>query len=152
MRTVASTITVLAQVRNTPKIVRWATARNELALFSAISLCRCPPPFVPDREKSSRGERPDFGLALRIVQVAQLSACAARDLRHLVAGLEAGEIRAVLPGEGAAQLRAGLDRGIVHDVDGALVVGRALCKARKIAEVAARGEHRRDAGHLGDLV
>src|SRR5262245_1671996 len=69
-----------------------------------------------------RRQRPDFGLGLCIVQIAQLGAGAARDLRRLVSRLEAREVRPVAPSEWAAQLLACLDCRIVHDVDRALVV------------------------------
>ena len=45
-----------------------------------------------------------------------------------------------------------LQRRVVDDVDGALVVGRALAVPREVAEVAAGGEERRHARHLGDGV
>src|SRR5205807_8237988 len=100
----------------------------------------------------SGGIRSDFGFPLRIGEFTKLGACAARDLSNLVAGLEAGKVRPVLPGERAAELHAGFDRRVVHDVDGALVVRRPLRETRKIAEVAARREYRGDARDLGDLV
>src|SRR5262249_43533989 len=99
-----------------------------------------------------RRERTDLRLALRIRQVAELGAHAAGDCGRLASGLEAGEVRPIAPRERTAQPDTGLDRGVVHDVDRALVVGRALAESREVAEVAARGEHRRDARHFRDLV
>ena len=45
-----------------------------------------------------------------------------------------------------------LSRRVVDDVDRALVVRRALTEAGEVAEIAAGGEYRVDAGHLRDLV
>src|SRR5687767_1826247 len=78
---------------------------------------------------SLAGKRADFRLSLCVVEVAELGPCAARDLRHLVAGLEAREIRTVPPGKRTAQLHPGLDRGVVDDVDRALIVRRARREA-----------------------
>src|SRR5262249_57328454 len=85
-------------------------------------------------------------------QRTELGGHAARDGGQLAGGLEAGEVRPIAPRERAAQPHTRLDRRVMDDVDRALVVGRALLKARKVAEVAACGEDRRDAGYLRDLV
>src|SRR5262245_14633950 len=82
------------------------------------------------------GKGTDLRLALGVVEIAKFGAGAAGDLRHFVAGLEAGEVRPLAPGERTAELDAGLDGGVVHHVDGALVVGIALPIAGEIAEVA----------------
>src|SRR5262245_31240451 len=87
-----------------------------------------------------RRERPGLGLGWRVGQRAELRGHAARDRGGLAAGLEAGEVRAVAPGERAAQPDAGLERGVVHDVDRPLVVGRALTEAGEVAEIAAGRE------------
>src|SRR5437867_12354162 len=97
-------------------------------------------------------ERPDFGLWLGVGERTELGSDAARDGRRFAARLEAGEVGPVAPREGTAQPHSGLDRGVVHDVDRAFVVGRSLAIAREVSEIAARREHGSDAWYLGDLV
>ena len=65
---------------------------------------------------------------------------ASSNRRRFAARLEAGEVRAIAPRERPAQPNAGFDRRIMHDVDRALVVGRALPETREVAEIAARRE------------
>src|SRR5438132_9143090 len=90
------------QAERTPS--RWQTSAQAVR---APSLC---------------GKRSDFGFPLRIGQIAEFNSRSARDLGHLVARLEAGEVRPFPPSERAAELLAGLDRGVMDDVDRALVV------------------------------
>src|SRR5688572_18933035 len=97
-----------------------------------------------------RREGADFGLALRVGELAQLGADAAGDRGALVAGLETGEVWAVLPREGTAESFARLDRRVMDDVDGTFVVRIALLVAGEIAEITARGEDGGDAGNGGD--
>src|SRR5947209_10559407 len=99
-----------------------------------------------------RSEWPYLRLGLRISQLTELSSHAARDRGRLAARLKTGEIRPVAPGKRPAQPDTGFERGIMDDVDRALVVGRPLAVPGKIAEVAARGEDRGHARDLGDLV
>src|SRR3954463_15441650 len=91
------------------------------------------------------GEWSHLRLALRVRERAQFSGRAARDGRRLAAGLEAGEVGAIAPRKRAAQTNLGLDRSVVDDVDGPLVIGRSLSVAREVAEVPARREHSRHA-------
>src|SRR5271168_1561041 len=81
------------------------------------------------------GERPDFGFRLGVGVFAEFCLHAAGDRGHLVAGLEAGEIRSVAPSPRAAQLDSRLDGGVVDDVDLPLVIGVALPVAGEIAEI-----------------
>src|ERR1700730_6973487 len=71
-------------------------------------------------------KRPHLGLGLGIGEGAELRRNAAGDRRRFAAGLEAGEVRPVTPRDGTAQPNAGLDRGVMDDIDRALVVGGAL--------------------------
>src|SRR5579871_5527086 len=108
---------------------------------SQLRPCRHGPPDAP----SLRCERPDLRLTLRIGVLTELHLHAAGDGGHLVAGLEAGEVRTVPPRPRAAKLHAGFDGRVVHDVDLALVIRIALLVARKISEIAARSEDRMNA-------
>src|SRR5262245_34309671 len=77
------------------------------------------------------GVRSDFRLALRVRQRPELRRDPARNRGRFTAGLEAREIGAIAPRKRTAQPDAGLDGRIVHDVDRALVVWRALAVARE---------------------
>src|SRR6266481_3416671 len=105
-----------------------------------------------DASPGSCRERPYFGLCLRVRELAEFDLHTSRDGGHFVTGLEAGEIRPVLPRPWATELHAGLDGGVVHDVDLALVVRIALLVAGEIPEIAARGKDRVHPRNLGDLV
>src|SRR6266545_5404982 len=96
-----------------------------------------------------RGKRTDHRLGLGIGEWTELVFDAARNRGGLAACLEAREVRAIAPRERSAQPHLGFDGGVVHDVDRALVVRRALPIAREIPEIAAGREDRRDSGHLG---
>ena len=87
--------------------------------------------------------RPDRRLALGVGQRPELGGGTARDQRGLARVLEAGEVRPIAPGERPAQPHAGGQRGVVHDVDGPLVVGIALAIAGEVGQIAAGGEDRR---------
>src|SRR5919106_3851290 len=97
-------------------------------------------------------KRSDFWLALRIRQRTKFRGGSARDRCGFVACLEAGEVGPVAPGQRTTQSHARLHRGVVNDVDRALVIGGSLLEARKVPEVAAGGEDRRDTRNLCDLV
>src|SRR6266436_7947829 len=101
---------------------------------------------------SCRRKRAYFGLCLRVCELAEFDLHASRDGGHFVTGLEAGEIRPVPPRPGATEFYAGLDGGVMHDVDLALVVRITLLVASEIPEIAARGKNRVHPWNLGDLV
>src|SRR5688572_15897759 len=83
----------------------------------------------------ARGERPDVGLRLGIREGTEFGGDTAGDRRRLTAGLEAGEVRPIAPRERTAQPFARLDRGVMDDVDRALVVRRSLSIPRKVAQI-----------------
>src|SRR5688572_3047385 len=97
-------------------------------------------------------KRPYLGLSLRIRKVPKFRRHTAANRGRLAASLETREVRAIAPRERPAQANARLDRRVVHDVDRALVVRRALAIAGEVAEVAARRKARADAGHLRNLL
>ena len=99
-----------------------------------------------------RNKRTHVGLALGIRQRSKLRGHATRDRRGLTPGLEAGEVGTIAPRNRATQTDARPERRVVDDVDGALVVGRALPEPGEVAEVAACRKQRRDTRHLRDLV
>src|SRR5688572_18342767 len=92
------------------------------------------------------GEWSHFRLGLGVRERSQLRRNPARDRGQLAPRLETREVGPVAPGERTAEPHARFDRRVVDDVDRALVVGRALLKPRKVAEVPACGKERRDAG------
>src|SRR5688572_10291696 len=92
-----------------------------------------------------QGERPRLRLRLSVHQRAELRGNTAGDRCRLAAGLEAGEVGAVSPGEGTTQPHARLHGGVVNDIDGALVIRRALTVAGEVAQVTARREDGRHA-------
>src|SRR3954471_9906836 len=75
------------------------------------------------RHRLRVGERPEF------------RADAAGDRRGFAAVLEAREIRAIAPRERSAEANTRLHGRVMDDVDGALVVGRALPIPRKVSEI-----------------
>src|SRR5436190_24299784 len=91
-------------------------------------------------------ERTDLRLSLAVRERPKFSSNTARDCGRFTAGLEAGEIGAVAPGEWSAQSHTGFDGGVMHDVDRALVVGRTLPIPGEVSEIAACREHGRDGG------
>ena len=95
-----------------------------------------------------RCERADLRLELCVCERTQFRSNAARDCRGFAARLEAGEIRAIPPGEWSAQSHAGSDGGVVDDVDRPLVIRRALAVSGKVSEISACREYCRDAGHF----
>src|SRR5262249_23694493 len=101
----------------------------------------------PRRRKGSH-----LGAPLRIRELAEFDLHASRDCGHFIAGLKAREIWSVFPRPGTTQFYAGLDGGVMHDVDLALVIRVALPVAGKIPEVAARGKNRVHSRNLGDLI
>src|SRR5207244_6142397 len=71
---------------------------------------------------------------------------------RFAAGLEAGEVRTIAPGERSTQSDAGLDRGIMNNVDRAFVIRSALPVAAKISKISAGSEAGCDAGNFRDRV
>src|SRR5438552_14579179 len=88
--------------------------------------------------------RTDLDFAGRVPQLAELDAHTRRNGTGLLLSLEAREVRPLAPRERSAQALPRVDRGVVHRVDQTLVVGRALCVTREVAEVAGGRE---DRGH-----
>src|SRR6185312_6514188 len=92
-----------------------------------------------------------LGLALCVLQISKLSRDTARDGSSLARILEAREVGTIAPRERTTEALPGRQRGVVDNVDEALVVGRALAIAREIAEVSAGGEDRIHARNCCDL-
>src|SRR5262245_49004192 len=73
--------------------------------------------------------RADFRFPLRILEVAELGGHSSINSGHLRAGLKTCKVGPIPPGQRPAQPDTGLQRRVVDDVDGALVVGIALTES-----------------------
>src|SRR5579885_1015878 len=95
--------------------------------------------------------RPDFRLALRVLQIAELGRHTLADRRRLALILEAGKVGTIAPGERTTQTLARTERRVMHDVDQAFIIRITHGVARKIAEISAGGENRRHPGNRRDF-
>ena len=120
-------------------------------------LVQCSRAFLPTDNRQPalpcpcRCKRPYVGFCLRIRELAEFDLHASLDGSHFVAGLETSEIGPVLPRPWTAEFHAGLDGGVMHDVDLALIVRIALLIAGEIPEIAAGGKNRVHPRNLGNL-
>ena len=124
---------------------RFACASNSSTLTSSVRGTSAPRPARP-AETLPRCARapPRLGLVLPangptsgfpwVLANVPSSAAPPCDRRKLAARLETGEIRAIAPRQRTAQSDAGLDGGVVDDVDRPLVVRRSLRVAGEVAE------------------
>src|SRR5262249_9676841 len=83
-------------------------------------------PMATSSRHARRRERSDLRLGLRVRQRAKLRGHTAGNCCDLATGLEACEVRSIAPRQRSTQTDARLDRAVVHDIDRAFVVGRAL--------------------------
>src|SRR6516164_1335410 len=97
-----------------------------------------------------RGVGAGGGLALCVLQLPEFITNASADRDDLTGTLEAGEIGPVAPCKWATEPFACAERGVVHDVDQALIVGRTHLVAGEVCEISAGGEDGGDAWNRGD--